>query len=202
MKKRTEEILPESQAGFRPGRSTVDQLFTLRQITEKYKEVQRPLYLCYIDYQKAFDTVWQEGLWAAMQHLGYPSKIVNLLQSLYKIFKSAVRVDNDLTDWFQTLTGVRQGCILSPQLFNILLELVITTAIEDSNIGLRLNGSIVNNLRFADDIALMAESEADLQALVDLVHTTSKQFGLTINIGKTEVQVINKEPKPVSISIP
>ena len=112
-----------------------------------------------------------------------------------------MRVDNDLTDWFQTLTGVRQGCILSPQLFNILLELVITTAIEDSNIGFRLNGSIVNNLRFADDIALMAEFETDLQTLVDLVHTTSKQFGLTINIGKTEVQVINKEPKPVSISI-
>ena len=67
MKKRKEEILSESQAGFTPGRSTVDQLFTLRQITEKYKEGQRPLYLCYdIDYQKAFDTVWQEDLWAAM----------------------------------------------------------------------------------------------------------------------------------------
>ena len=111
-----------------------------------------------------------------MQHLGYPSKIVNLLQSLYKISKRAVRVDNDLTGWFQTLTGVRQGCIFSPQLFNILLELVITTAIEDSNIGLKLNGSTVNNLRFGDDIALMAESEGDLQTLVDLVHTTSTQF--------------------------
>ena len=174
----------------------------LRQITEKYKQVQRPLYSSYaISTIKKHDTVWQEGLWAAMQHLGYPSKIVNLLQSLYKISKSAVRVNNDLTNWFQTLTGTRQGCILSPQLFNILLELVITTAIEDSYTGLRLNGSIVNNLRLADDIALMAESETDLQTLVDLVHTTSKQFGLTINIGKTEVQVINSEPKPVSISI-
>ena len=85
-----------------------------------------------------------------------------------------MRVDNDLTDWFQTLAGVRQRYILSPQLFNILLELVITTAIEDCNICLRLNGSIVNNLRFADDIALMTESESDLQTLVDLVHTTSK----------------------------
>ena len=113
-----------------------------------------------------------------------------------------MRVDNNLTDWFQTLTGVKQGCILSPQLLKILLELVITTAIEDSNIGLKLNGSTVNNLCFAYDIALMAESdEADLLTLVDLIHTTSKQFGLTINIGKTEVQVINKEPKPVSISI-
>ena len=121
MKKKTEEILAESQAGFRPGRSTADQLFSLRQITEKYNEIGKPLYLCYIDYQKAFDTVWQEGLWSAMRHLGYPDKIVRLLQALYQISTSAVRVDDDITEWFRTLTGVRQGCILSPQLFNILL---------------------------------------------------------------------------------
>ena len=112
-----------------------------------------------------------------------------------------MRVNNDLTDWFQTLTGVRQGCILSHQLFSILPELVITTAIEDSNIGLNVNGSTVNTLRFSDDIALTAKSAADIQTLVDLVHVTSKQFGLTINIRKAEVQVVNKEPKPVSISI-
>ncbi|XP_072018595.1 uncharacterized protein [Amphiura filiformis] len=128
MKKQTEEILSESQAGFRPGRSTVDQLFTLRQITEKYTEIDKALYLCYIDYQKAFDTVWQDGLWAAMKHLGYPDKIVRLLQALYGTSKSAVRVDKDITEWFRIATGVRQGCILSPQLFNILLELVISLA--------------------------------------------------------------------------
>ena len=122
MKKKTEEILSESQAGFRPGRSTADQLFSLRQITEKYNEIGKPLYFCYIDYQKAFDTVWQEGLWSAMRHLGYPDKIMRLLQVLYQISTSAVRVDDDITEWFRTLTGVRQGCILSPQLFNILLE--------------------------------------------------------------------------------
>ena len=109
-------------------------------------------------------------------------------------------LDKDLTDWYQTLTGVRQGCILSPQLFNILLELVITTSIEDSNIGLKLNGSTVNNLRFADDIALMTESEADLQTLVDLVHTASKQFGLTINIGKTEDRSPGYQIKNLNLS--
>ena len=112
MKKKTEEILSESQAGFRPGRSTADQLFSLRQITEKYNEIGKPLYFCYIDYLKAFDTVWQEGLWSAMRHLGYPDKIVRLLQALYQISTSAVRVDDDITEWFKTLTGVRQGCIL------------------------------------------------------------------------------------------
>ena len=66
-----------------------------------------------------------------MEHLGYPSKIVRLLQALYKTSKSAVRVNQELTDWFPTHTGVRQGCILSPQLFNILLELVLRLAIED-----------------------------------------------------------------------
>ena len=102
MKKKTEEILSEFQAGLRPGRSTADQLFSFRQITEKYNEIGKPLYLCYIDYQKAFNTVWQEGLWTAMRHLGYPDKNVRLLQALYQISTSAVTVD-DITEWFRTL---------------------------------------------------------------------------------------------------
>ena len=110
-------------------------------------------------------------------------------------------MDNDITDWFNTITGVRQGCILSPQLFNILLQLVISTAIEDLVTGIKLQGLNINNLRFADDIVLMAETEEDLQALVTKVHTTSKSFGLTINIGKTEVQTISRTNQPISICI-
>ena len=201
IKKKTEEILAESQAGFRPGRSTADQLFSLRQITEKYSEIGKPLYLCYIDYQKAFDTVWQEGLWEAMRHLCYLDKIVRLLQTLYQISTGAVRVDNDITEWCRTLTGVRQGCVLSPQLFNILLELVISLAIQDLSIGINLQGMTINNLGFADDIVLMADSVEDLQTLVTNVHTVSRKFGLTINKGKTEVQMISKESKPMSVYI-
>ena len=104
-KKKTEEILSESQTGFRPDRGTADQLFSLRQITEKYNEIGKPLYLCYICFQKVFDTVWQEGLWAAMRHLSYPDKIVRHLHALYQISTSAVRVDDDITEWFRTLTG-------------------------------------------------------------------------------------------------
>ena len=136
-----------------------------------------------------------------MEHLGYPSKIVRLLQVLYKTSKSAVRVNQELTDWFPTHTGVRQGCILSPQLFNILLEFVLRLAIEDVEVGIKIQGQIINNLRFVDVIVLLASSENDLQLLVDKVQEWSKMFSLTINIGKTQVQVISTDNTKININI-
>jgi hypothetical protein len=131
IKRKTEEILSESQAGFRPGRSTVDQLFSLRQIAEKYLERNKDVFCCYIDFEKAFDSVWQEGIWKALAFFGFPEKIIRLLKALYSTSQSAVRVNGELTDWFTTKVGVRQGCVISPQLFNILLELVMAYATMD-----------------------------------------------------------------------
>ena len=199
--KKTEEILSESQAGFRPGRSTIDQLFTLRQIIEKYLATNQSLFCCYIDFEKAFDSVWQEGLWKAMQFFNYPAKYIRLLQALYDKSESAVRVNGELTDWFRTTVGVRQGCVLSPQLFNILLEVVMLYATHDSSIGVLINGLLINNLRFADDIVLIAESENDLQTLVNAAQQVSSSFGLKINIAKTEVQVISKRSQEININI-
>ena len=85
--------------------------------------------------------------------------------------------------------------------FQHLLELVISLAIQDLSIGINLRGMTINNLRFADDIVLKADSVEDLQTLVTNVHTVSRKFGLTINKGKTEVQMISKESKPVSVYI-
>ena len=114
-----------------------------------------------------------------MEHLGYPSRIVRLLRALHKTSKSAVRVNQELTDWFPIHTGVNQGYILSPQLFNILLELVLRQAIEDVEEGIKIQGQIINNLRFADDIVLLAPSENDLQKHVNKVQEWSKKFSLT-----------------------
>jgi len=199
--KKTEEILSESQAGFRPGRATTDQIVTLRQITEKYLEKDKSLFCCYIDFQKAFDSVWQKGLWKAMEFFGFPSKLIRLLQALYKQSQSAVRVNGELTEWFKTAVGVRQGCVISPQLFNILLEMVMLVALDDIKIGATLQGTCINNLRFADDIVLMAETPHELQQLVDKVYEASRAFGLKINIGKTEVQTISKGGKNLTINI-
>jgi len=96
MRQRTEEILSEAQAGFRPGRSTIDQLFTLRRLTEMYIEYGKYLYVCYIDFQKTFESVWRIGLWRVMRFLGYEEKIVRILEALYQDTMSAVRVDGGL----------------------------------------------------------------------------------------------------------
>ena len=82
--KKTEDILSEAQAGFMEGISMIDQLLTLRQMSIKYIGKQKALYCCYIDFEMAFDSVWQEGLWTAMKFFGYPDKITRLLQALYK----------------------------------------------------------------------------------------------------------------------
>ena len=95
--KRTEEILSEAQAEFRENRSTTDQIFTLRQIAEKYEEYGKELYVCYIDFRKAFDNVWRKGLWRVMRHYGYPEKIVRILENAYKDTFSAVRVNGELS---------------------------------------------------------------------------------------------------------
>jgi len=87
-----------------------------------YIEYGKYLYVCYIDFQKAFDSMWRIGLWKAMRFLGYDAKIVRILATLYQDTMSAVRVDGGLSYWFATVVGVLQGCILSPLLFSIFLE--------------------------------------------------------------------------------
>ena len=109
IKARMEEILSEAPAGFRSGRSIIDQLYTLRSITEKYLEHRTDLYVCYIDFRKAFDTVRREGLWKVMRFYGYPEKIVTLLENLYQETFGTVHVDSCLTDWFCTLIGGTSG---------------------------------------------------------------------------------------------
>jgi len=93
------------------GVSLLSQLFTLRRLAETYIEFSKYLYVCYVDFKKAFDSVWRSGLWKAMRFLSYEDKIVRLLEALYKDTMSAVRVDGDLSEWFITISGVMQGCL-------------------------------------------------------------------------------------------
>ncbi len=105
-----------------------------------------------------------------MKFFGYPDKIIYLLQAFYKSSQSSVRVNGELTDWFQTTVGVRQGRVLPPQLYKILLDLTILYATQDTSAGVNIQGQQINNLRFANDIVLLVESTQDLQAHVDRVY--------------------------------
>ena len=201
IKNRTEEILSEAQAGFRVGRSTVDQIFTLRQLAEKYAEFGRDIFVCYVDFRKAFDSVWRKGLWRVLRHYGYPEKIIRILENMYSETLSAVRTNGDLSDFFEATVGVLQGCVLSPLLFNVFLEAIMALALDGSEKGVVLDGNIIDNLRFADDIAATAESVVDLQEIVNRINGTSKRMGMAINEAKTETQHLGRDTKEVDISL-
>jgi len=136
-----------------------------------------------------------------MRHLGYPEKLVRILESAYQDTFSAVRANGDLSGWFSTIVGVLQGCVLSPLLFNIFLEVVMALALDDSHAGAMVNGEIISNLRFADDIAAMAETVQELQHSIDSISKVSKRMGMRINADKTEVQFLGKGNIPFRIDV-
>ena len=103
----------------------------------------------------------------------------------------------ELSDWFETLVGVLQGCVLSPLLFNVMLEIVVAMSLEERDIGATISGFLCSNLRFADDIALLTESDGDLQSQVNNLHAVSTRFGLKISPSKTEVQCCSRDPPAI-----
>ena len=119
------EIIAEEQAGFRAGRSTAEQIFNLRILCEKYLQHQQNLYHVVIDFKKAFGRVWQEALWAIMRKYNINASIIRAIENLYGKAQSAVMFNGSTGEWFRTTVGVRQGCLLSPTLFNIFLERIM-----------------------------------------------------------------------------
>ena len=119
MNNSVDEALRENQCGFRKGRGCADHIFLLRQLIEKKLEFNEKLILCFIDFAQAYDSIWREGAWRLLRKYGINEKIVRLIENLYSIVLACIRIDGEETEWFQIKTGFRQGCILSPILFNM-----------------------------------------------------------------------------------
>uniref|UniRef100_A0A4W2GUL2 Reverse transcriptase domain-containing protein n=1 Tax=Bos indicus x Bos taurus TaxID=30522 RepID=A0A4W2GUL2_BOBOX len=180
--------LPDVQAGFRKGRGTRDQIANIRWIMEKAREFQKSIYFCFIDYAKAFDCVDHNKLWKILQEMGIPDHLICLLRNLYAHQEATVRTGHGTTDWFQIGKGVCQGCILSPCLFNLYAEHIMRNAgLEEAQAGIKIAGRNINNLRYADDTTLMAESEEELKSLLMKVKVESEKVGLKLNIQKTKI---------------
>ena len=158
--------LPDVQAGFRKRRGTRDQVANICWTIEKAREFQKHIYFCFIDYAKAFDSVDRNKL-ENSERDGIPDHLTCLLRNLYAGPEAAVRTGHGTTDWFQMGKGVRQGCILSPCLFNLYAEYIMRNAgLEEAQAGIKIAGRNINNLRHADYINLMAESEEELKSLL------------------------------------
>ena len=135
-----EEIIAEEQAGFRARRSTTEQIFNLRILCEKYLQHQQNLYHVFIDFKKAFDRVWHEALWATMRKYNINASIIRAIENLYNKAQSAVLFNGSTREWFTTAVGVRQGCLLSPTLFNIFLERIMCEALDGHEGSVSIGG--------------------------------------------------------------
>ncbi|KAK3895277.1 hypothetical protein Pcinc_000994 [Petrolisthes cinctipes] len=188
-----EEIIAAEQAGFRKGRSTTEQIFNLRVLGEKYSQHQQDIYHLFVDFKKAFDRVWHDALWATMHKYNMGQKLIETIRQLYARAGSAVLMQGGVGDWFRTTVGVRQGCPLSPTLFNIFLERIMTDALEDHMGTVSIGGQTITNLRFADDIDVMAGSEEELMRVVHNLDTASTNYGMEISAEKSKIMTNNTE---------
>ena len=131
------------------------------------QEFQRNIYFCFTDYAKAFDCVDHNKLWKILREMGILDHLTWLLRNLYAGQEATVRTGHGTTDWFQIGKGVRQGCILSRCLFNFYAEYTMRNAgLDEAQAGIKIARRTINNLRYADDTSLMAESEEQLKSLL------------------------------------
>ena len=202
LKPQAEEIIAEEQAGFRSGRSTIEQIFNLRILCEKYSQHHQDIYHVFIDFKKALDRVWHDAQRNTMKKYNMGQKLINIIKQLYAKASSAVLVQGTEGDWFHTSVGVRQGCLLhSPTLFKIYLERIMTDALEDHHGTISIGGRTITNLRFADDINGLAGDEEELATLVNRLDRTSSRFSMEINAGKTKLMTNSATPITRKITV-
>ena len=177
--------LPDVQAGLRKGRGTRDQIANICRIIKKARDFQKNIYFCFIDYAKAFDCVDHNKLWKILREMRILDHLTCLLRNLYAGQEATVRTGHGTTDWFQIGKGVRQGCILSPCLLNFYAEYIMRNAgLEEAQAGIKIARRKINNLRYADDTTLMAESKEELKSLLMKVKEESENVGLKLKFRK------------------
>ncbi|GFN94140.1 endonuclease-reverse transcriptase [Plakobranchus ocellatus] len=180
------EISPK-QFGFMPDKGTRNAIFTLSMLMERCIKMQKDLHLCFIDYSKAFDKVRHVELFRILEKLDIDGKDLIVIRNIFWDQTASVRI----SDFKPIKRGVKQGCVMSPDLFNLYNEIILRNLDDIS--GLKINRENLNNLRYADDTVIIAESGKQLQKLLDTVVLESERMGLSLNVKKTECMVISKK---------
>jgi hypothetical protein len=184
-------IININQIGFMPKHRTADHILVLKTIFDLFKSKNKTVYLCFIDIKKAFDTVWREGLLFKLIKYGISTKICNLKNNMYNKLNTCLKLGDQRTEFFKSEIGTRQGCNLSPLLFNIYInelpELFLKSKCDPIEIGYKK----YNALLYADDLAILSKSSEGLQRALDVLHTFCNRWKLKININKTKVIIFN-----------
>jgi len=186
--------LRKEQAGFRRGRGTVNQIFILRNILEQVNEWNATMYIHFVDFEKAFDSIHRESLWNIMERYGIPRKLITMVKALYKDFQCAVIDENETTDWFPVMTGVKQGCCMSGFLFLLAIDWVMRKTVTGTRTGIRWDfTTVLEDLDFADDIALLSSKMNHLQQKTTKLEANAAKVGLKLNDKKCKVMKSNSK---------
>lgn len=188
-------VLNDAQNGFRRGRGTGDHLCTLSSLIESRKLKNKATYTAFIDFKKAYDSVNRQFLWGKLEELGVRGKTLRALRSLYAQSLYSVRVNGHMSEWIEATCGLKQGCLLSPLLFNLYINDLVSV-IEDTGCGVDLGEEKVAILLYADDVALLAETEGDLQVMLDCLHGWCSRWQLNVNATKSAVVHFRKPSVP------
>ena len=193
-------IIQQNQSGFRKNYSTMDNVFVLQALFDILASKKKKMYCAFIDFQRAFDTVWRAGLWKKLIDSNIKGKCFNVIYSMYQGIKSCVSVNGELSTFFQCSTGVRQGENISPFLFSIYLNDLEDHLRFDHINGIKLvlhTDEVFLFLKifvllYADNTALLAESREDLQTALDSFEQYCRMWKLTVNIEKTKIIVFGR----------
>ena len=199
MFKKIDNEVSQLQSGFRTGSGTGQGIFNPRTVCEQATDLGKDVYICFIDYTKAFDRVKHSKIIECLSEIGIDDKNLQIITIMYWEQTAVVRTEHDITEEIQIKKGVRQGCVLSPSLLNLYREKIFRE-IEDME-GVNVGGHNINSLRYADDTSLLALEEQKLQNLLTTVNDKGKLYDMEINVKKTMSIVAIKKQETPKVSI-
>lgn len=189
-------VLSRSQIGFLPNYRTADHIFTLHTLIDKYVNQNKgKIQACFVDFQKAFDSVWHEGLLFKLIESGIGGKSFDVIKSIYENNKLAVKIGDKHTDFFPQGRGVKQGCNLSPTLFNIYINELALLLEQSTAPGLTLTDTEIKCLFYADDLVILSPTREGLQQSLDILHQYCQTWALTVNMKKTKIMTFQKRSR-------
>ncbi|PIK62384.1 endonuclease-reverse transcriptase [Apostichopus japonicus] len=202
LKDGVDKVLRQEQAGFRPNRSTTEQIFTLRNILEQSNEWNSPLYVHFIDFEKAFDSLHRNSLWNILKEYQIPDKIIRIVKALYDNVECAVVDEGETTEWFHVTSGVKQGCVMSGFLFLLAIDWMMKRVLAGERRGIRWRFTTqLEDLDFADDIALLSAKHDHIQKKTEKVEEMAGRIGLNMNVKKCKhMRMNNRVDAPLKIN--
>ena len=192
-------LVPNCQLGYKKKTSTADHILTLKNIIDKYilRASRTYLFACFVDFKSAFDTVWRRALLYKLVKLGITGRFIDVIENMYSSVFYCVKLNGCISEKIPSNVGVKQGCVLSPLLFNLYLH-DLPSIFDPTCDPVSLYDIKLSCLMFADDLVILSESAKGLQNALDKLYEYCSKWGLTVNTDKTKVLIFNKGGYPIS----